>query len=211
MHVPITLAALACLTALLIVFRQLWPRLRPSVQRLLLALAIFFILVSALMYALGWNTVSPFVNAGLRWLAVAGYEFILILFTRLRPRWLTTLTATVLLLPILGASIFLPLTFLFDRDPVETTRIAPGLLFTKAPWDAAGMGNRGMDLTLSRIPSRLPLLRNQITTIRLYDTQCDTSATSASFEVATHIVHIHCPPSAAHAGDPPHNIAIRLR
>ena len=210
MHVPVTLLALACLTAALVIVREIWPRIGMGGRRVILALAILSILVSAQMFLLGWSTVSPLFNASIRWMAVAGYELILLLFTRLRPRWLTGLTAAVLLLPVLSTSALLPLTSLFERRPPETISLSPNLVLVKSQWDAAGMGNHGVDAAVVRIPSRLPFLRDQVAGVRLYDTQCDTALTSATLDTTAHIVVIHCPASPDHAGDPPHETVVHL-
>lgn len=210
MHVPITLVALALLTAAIFVFRNRWPYLPRAVRHLSVILAILFILNSVFMTARGWATVSPVCNALLRWLAVAGYVFLLLLFARLRPRWLTSLTAIILFIPVLGSSILLPLTPLFDADARQATLIAPNLLFAKVPWNAAGLGNKGMDLTLSRVPQNLPFLLNQINTQRIYDTQCDTAATTATLNPSTHTVLIHCPPFADQPSASPHDIKVRI-
>ena len=119
MYVPITFAALAILTVAMIVVRMLWRRFPTWIQRCLVMFAIAMILLRVLSAAtgvggyrrIGW---MPCIN----WAAVAGYELLILLFTLLPPRWLTTMCAAVLVIvPVFASSILMPLGNVFVRLP----------------------------------------------------------------------------------------------
>src|SRR3954468_14817806 len=114
MHVPITIGILGLLTAAVVALRFLWWRLPSWLRKLMLGCAAAMVLVRFFFLVSLWSTTSTRVNALLCWTAVIGYEVVLVRFSLMRPQWLTTISAVILLLPILGSSLLLPLTRVFD-------------------------------------------------------------------------------------------------
>src|SRR3982074_3271480 len=114
MNLPLTFAALVALTGALVLLRIFWPRFAQRTRSLLLACACIVPTLYVIAAATRWSTSSLRWNAAFYWGFIASYEFLLILFTRLRPRWLTSIIAIILILPILSASVFLPLVALVD-------------------------------------------------------------------------------------------------
>ena len=107
MHLPLTFAALATLTGALVLLRFFWPHLSQRLTNLFIASACIIPLLFGLAMATRWSTSSLRVNTACYWACIASYIFFLVLFTRLRPYWLTSIIAIILILPILSSS-FLP-------------------------------------------------------------------------------------------------------
>ena len=103
MHVPLTLVLLAALTAVAVLLRIRWPLLSRRWRAVLIALAFSALLADAFMHVSKWEPNSEHLYRLVNWIAVAGYLFLLILWTRMAPRWLTTLSAVVLVLPLLAS------------------------------------------------------------------------------------------------------------
>ena len=110
MHVLITTATLLLLTLAMLLLRIFWPRVPAGVRVYLIRVAVVLITIHIILTITKWETTSDHVNAVIKWLAVASYEMLLVLFTRLRPRWVTSLCSVILLVPVFASSILLPLT-----------------------------------------------------------------------------------------------------
>lgn len=179
MHVPLTFGALVALTMGLVVLRAFWPRLPKRLQSFLIACAFIVPAVFGVAYAARWGTSSTRLNAALYWGCIASYEFLLILFTRLRPRWLTSIIAVILILPILSASIFLPLTFLFGMPPTTSAIIGDQIITERTPWGSGSVQTSGTDLTIYYRPSWAPFLLRRIHGVRYFGGQCNAWAAYA--------------------------------
>src|ERR1700733_9039837 len=99
MEVMITAAYLGLLTAAILVLRIFWLRFPAGLRRFLLRAAVAAILLHVFFVVTKWGTTSTRMNAIVNWLAIAGYELLVLLFSRLSPKWLTSLSATILLIP----------------------------------------------------------------------------------------------------------------
>src|ERR1700722_8175947 len=100
MHIPITIAALVLLTVVMFFVRLFWMRIHPDLRFTLICASIAAVLIHGFFTATKWGTSSTYINVIINWLAVAGYELLVLLFTRLSPRWLTSLCAAILLAPL---------------------------------------------------------------------------------------------------------------
>src|SRR5271170_3507847 len=113
MHVPLTLAVFLLLTTAIVLLRIFWSRLSPRTRRALRLSAGTIFVLFFLSFVSRWGPSSDRLNSVFYWSALLSYEFFVLLFTHLRPRWLTATIAVVLILPLFSASVFLPLTGLF--------------------------------------------------------------------------------------------------
>lgn len=206
---PITFAVLAILTGALIVLRLRWPRLSHTAHSRLISGAGAALALYLLMVATGWSTSSNHLNAAIYWAAIASYEFFLLLFTLLRPRWLTTIIAVVLILPILSASSFLPLAELFSTAPHMTASIGPDLISDLAPW-GAGPVPSGFDFTVYSHPTWTRFLRRRRQACRYYSGQCDASKASATLRPDGKHILMSCPAAANQQPDTARNLVVKL-
>src|SRR6185437_852923 len=149
---PLTFAVLAALTGALIVLRLKWRHLSPKTHLTLIVCACAALVFFGIPYAADWSTASNHLNTAFYWFAVAAYEFFLLLFTLLRPRWLTTMIAIILLLPILSATTFLPLAELFNPAPHTVVSVGPKLISERTPWGRGSSASSGFDLALYSQP-----------------------------------------------------------
>jgi hypothetical protein len=126
-------------------------------------------------------------------LAVAAYEFLVLFFSRLSPKWLTTLSATILLVPVFASSIVLPLTELFDPSSYKTVPVGDNFFYEVKPWGNTGGGRTGADLIVSYRPPIAPFLRHKIRIIPFNDGECNSSAAFAVPFPSTKTVLGRCP------------------
>jgi len=200
MHVPLTFALLSALTGVLVLVRVFWRRIPHRVRLSLTVCAILTPIVSAIAFLTHWRTFSDRLDAGFYWASIASYEFFLILFTRLRPRWLTTAIAIVLILPVLSASVFLPLTDLFNQHPATITSIGDHLVSERVPWGSGAHEIGGTDLSIFSKPPWAPFLRRRRRSCRYYNSQCNAGAAFAVLQPDRDSVLMVCPASP---GQPP--------
>jgi hypothetical protein len=192
-HVPATILTLALFTALFILLRIRWPHLSHKFKRLTVLLAIASIALIAIASISRISTTSDHINVAACWCAVLSYIFFVILFTRLRPTWLTTLIAIVVILPLLSASAILPLAAIFSNRSHNIKLIGDNLVSDLVPIDAVTAGASGADLTIYRRASWAPFLRRKYQGIRYFNTQCDTSSAHAILQPdLTHLLMV-CP------------------
>jgi hypothetical protein len=206
---PLTFAALAILTGALILLRLKWLRLSHKAQSILIGFAGTALILYLLMFATGWSTSSNHLNALIYWAAIAGYEFFLLLFTLLRPRWLTAIIALVLMLPILSASPFLPLAELFNTAPHTTASIGPDLVSDLTPW-GTGTLPQGFDLAIYSHPSWTQFLRHRRQASRYFSGQCDASKASATLQPDGRHVLMSCPAAPDQQPDAARNLVVKL-
>ncbi len=195
MHVPITLAALALLTAVIVLLRICWSRLSFATHRFLIVLACTVLALYALGWVTHWSPTSPRLLAVVRWSAFAAYEFFLLLFTLFRPRLLTTIVATVLILPVLSASTLLPLSKLFQHFPETTVPLSGRLVSVRTIIDRSSYGTSAADLGVYYRTPWLPLLQHTLVETRFYETQCQAFASYAAIQSDPKAILFTCPPS----------------
>ncbi len=200
MHVPATILTLALFTALFVLLRIRWPHLSHRFKRLLVLFATASIALMAIAFVSRISTTSDHINTTVYWCAVLSYIFFVVLFTRLRPMWLTTLIAVVVILPLLSASAILPLAAIFANQPHNIKPIGDNLVSDLVPIDAITAGASGADLTIYRRASWAPFLQRKGMGVRYFNTQCDTSSAYAILQPDLIHVLMICP---AKPGRPP--------
>ena len=138
MYIPLTTAALALLTVAMILLRIFWDRVPPRLRFVLIRMSIALGLAPGFLcrHEMG-NHIGP-LNAVISWLAVASYELLILLFSRLSPRWLTSISAAILLIPLFAASILFPLTELFNPYPNKKVSINRHFFYEVKPWGNFG-------------------------------------------------------------------------
>ena len=192
-----TYLALLGLIAVAVAIRLLWPRLSPRRRRqLALFLAILFVPVM-LSTLSRWDTTSLRLNAFLFWIRLFAYELCIVLFSLVRPRLLTTLIALILTLPLFSASAVGPASGLFSTGHPVLHPIGDGYFLELLPWSSGPAGNSGRDFNLFYQPARLSFLRRPFMGSRLYNTQCRTAETTATVDLRTAHITVHCPPLTA--------------
>lgn len=193
MHIPLTIALLGLLTAATFLLRGWWWRIPIWLRRLVMGLASFMVLIRFFFLVSQWSTVSPRFNALLCWTGVAGYEILLARFSLMRPKWLTAPSAAILLLPLLGSTLLLPLTRIFDWSPADISPIGGHYICEKSPWDTASIGNSGVDLIVFYRPPYLPFLRHFVQRNSFSDGQCNSAASSAAADLTRRVIYFRCP------------------
>lgn len=193
MHVPLTLAALALLTVILVLLRIRWPHLSPHTRSTFIACACATLALFVARAVTHWSPVSIRLNALCNWSGFAGYEFLIILFTLLRPRLLTSLIAAILILPILSASTLLPLTELFDHLPQTTTSLSDNLVSARTLIHRSSIAPDAADLEIYYRTAWLPHLQRRVQGTRFFDTQCDASRSFAVLQPDHKNVLLTCP------------------
>ena len=207
---PLTFAALAILTGALILLRLRWRKVSQKTHLILIGFAGAALVLYLLMFATGWSTSSNHLNAVIYWAAIAGYEFFLLLFTLLRPHWLTTIIAAVLMLPILSASPFLRLAELFNPAPHTTVSIGPNFLSDLAPWGTGIAASSGFDLTIYSHPTWTQFLRRRRQASRYFSGQCDASKASATLQPDGKHVLMSCPAAPNQPPDAARSLVVKL-
>ncbi len=207
---PLTFAVLALLTGALIILRLRWRHLSLKTHRILIVCACAALLLFAIPHAADWSTASNRLNAAFYWFAVAAYEFFLLLFTLLRPKWLTTMIAIILLVPILSASAFLPLAELFNPAPHTVVSISPHLISERTPWGTGTGASSGFDLAIYSQPSWTHLLRLRRQGARYYNSQCDSAQAFATLQPDGKHVLMSCPAAPGQRPDAARNLVVKL-
>jgi len=193
MHVPLTFALLVLLTGIIVALRFVWWRMPPWLQSFLVAGAVAMFLIRFVFVVSHWSMTSTRLNALLCWTSAVGYEVLLVRFSLMRPRWLTSLSAVILLVPIFGSTLLLPLTRIFDWAPADISAIGGPYICEKSGWDTTVVGNSGMDLIVFYRPRFAPFLRHLVQRAAFADDQCESVASSAVADVTNKVVHFHCP------------------
>ena len=203
MRVLLTTAVLASLTLAIILLRVFWSRVPTRTRSFLVYASLTMILLHVSFALTKWSTTSDHLNSVINWGAVAGYLLIIVLLTLHRPRWLTTISAAILILPVFAANILLPLRDIFSPDSPSVIRIDSRYIYAKNLWHEPGENqNSGADLMVFYQPRFLPL-RRKVQRATFNNMQCDASASSASIDRARKIIHFHCPASSTQAGSDP--------
>jgi hypothetical protein len=193
MYIPITTAALALLTVATILLRIFWSRVPPRLRFFLIRASIAMIVLHGLFVVTKWNTTSDRLNVFVNWLAIAGYELLVLLFSTLPPRWLTLPSTIILLIPLFSSSILGPLTYIFDPGSHKKVNLENHLLYQIDPWSNAGNGNKGVDVIIYYYPSFAPFLRHRVRSIPFNDRECNSREASAIVSPARKTVIFRCP------------------
>lgn len=210
MHLLLTTLLFALLTAFLIALRLSWQRRPATFHPFILALVAVALIAWPLSTVTHWNFTSDRLDSLLYWAFLAGYEFLLLLFTLLRPRWLTSLIALTLVTPILTTSGFLPLSELFARSPQPSVPLGHNLYSQLVPFTYPTSGISGTDLEVYYRPSWLPFLQRRTQGARYHQTQCDAAHAFSTLLPDGHHLLMTCP---ALPGEPDtvRTLVVRLR
>ena len=173
---PLTLATLALFTGAIVILRLRWTRLSRKLKRRLIVLALVPVALLLFAFAADLSTTSEHLNAAVYWGFVLGYIFFIMLFTLLRPVWLTSLVAIILLLPLLSASAIFPMAAIFSRKAHHIQFIGNGLVSDLVTVNAITPGASGADLTIYHRLSWAPFLQRKVQGARYFNTQCDASS-----------------------------------
>lgn len=193
MYIPLTIAALALLTVAMFLLRIFWSRVPPRLKSILIRASIAMIVLHGLFVVTKWNTTSDRLNVLINWLAIAGYELLVLLFSRLSPRWLTLTSTIILLIPLFASSILIPLTHLFEPTSRKNLSLGDHLFYEISPWLNAGSGNEGVDVIIYYRPPFAPFIRHKIQSIPFNDQECNSRAASAIAFPAKKTVLGRCP------------------
>lgn len=207
---PLTFAVLLLMTGALVVLRLRWSRLTPKIHRVIIFCACAALLLHAISFATGWSTSSDHLNAAVYWIAMAAYEFFILLFTLLRPRWLTTTIAIILIVPVFSASPFLPLADLFYSAPHTVVRIGPNIISDRAPTGPEHTDSSGFDLAIYSHPSWTQFLRRRRQASHYFSAQCDASQASATLQPDGKHVLMSCPAAPNQPPDAARNLIVKL-
>lgn len=207
---PLTFAALAVLTGALVFLRLRWLHLSRKTQTAFIGCAGAILLVDALLFATNWSTSSDHLNAALYWCAIASYEFFILLFTLLRPRWLTTITSAVLILPILSASPFLPLAELFNSAPHTIVSLGHNFTSDRFPWGTGTAPTSGFDMVIYSHPGWTHFFRHRRQGCRYYSGQCDAAQSYATLQPDHKHILMSCPAAPGQPLDTAQSLVVRL-
>src|ERR1700679_2183166 len=193
MFIPVTAPARVILMVAMLLLRIFWFRIPSWLRFLLIRVSIAVILIQGLFVLTKWNTTSDRFNYVLNWLAIAGYALLVLLFSRLSPRWLTLPSTIILLVPLFTASVIMPLTLTFQPEPNAKAYLSDHLLYEVQPWPNTGGGNGGVDINIYHRFPLAPFLRHKLRTIPFNNQECNSLKATAVAFPDTKIVLGHCP------------------
>jgi hypothetical protein len=179
MYIPITIATLITLTVAMVLLRMFWTRIPQRLGYILIRASIVVVVIHAIFVVTKWDTASERLNVIINWLALAGFELLVLLFTRLSPRWLTVPSAIILIVPLFASSIVIPLTHLFIPGSRKEAPIGNNFFYDVRPWSNSGGGNAGVDVLIYYHPRLVPFLRHKMQTIPFNNQECNSSAAFA--------------------------------
>jgi hypothetical protein len=190
MYIPITVATLALLTVAMILVRIFWLRIPTRIRPFLISTSVVLIVIHVLFEATKWSTTSDRLNVVINWLAIAGYELLVLRFSRVSPKWLVLPCATILLVPLFSSSIVLPLRELFEPGSRSIVPMGDHLFYEVSTWENTG-GNAGVDIIIYR-SSLIPFLRRKLQVIPFNNQECNAYAAFAISLPAKHYLG-RCP------------------
>lgn len=193
MHLPLTFGLLGLLTGAVLLLRMFWWRLPPSARSGILALACAMVLLRMGFIATQWSMTSARMNAVICWLAVAGYEILLARFSLMRPQWLTAISTLVLLVPLIGSTLLLPLTRIFDWTIDDLSQLSGPYILERNVWDTEGTGRSGMDLLVFYQPRFVPFIHHLSQRASFSEDECSAATAAAQVDLQRRTVHFHCP------------------
>jgi hypothetical protein len=211
-YVLLTLVTLAIFTALFVFVRLRWRRLSLSTRKICIAVPVAILLLSGLRPIAHWEPASDTLTTLLEWCRDLSYIFLVLLFTLLRPRWLSMLIAFILIVPILSASILLPLGDIFNTAPAVTSNLGHNLQSVKIPFYRSQYSS-GVDITVYYRPAWLPIIRHKVVSNRFFNTQCNTADTFAVLETTPQPTHIlvRCPALTSYPSGDNQDLTVPLR
>jgi hypothetical protein len=192
-HVPLILATLIVCIAAIALLRLRWPRLSLTRKRRLVSFAVAYLFLFPVALFSGIVTTFEHFNTLVYWGFICSYIFLVILLTLLRPLWLTSLVAVILILPLLSASVFLPLGGIFSTKPHIIRSIGRGFYTDLDPIDAVTAGASGADLSVYQRRSWAPFLQHKFIGVRYFNTQCNAAAAYAEIKPESHGMLLICP------------------
>lgn len=193
MHFGEAIGLLVLLTVAAVVLRSYWFRIPARIERTLLRTAAAAVAIRFIFLITLWSTASFFFNGLLCWIAVAGYELLLIRFSLMRPRWLTSVSALILLLPMFGSTLLFPLTEIFNTEPTDIRPVAKDYLIQREPWNIQLSGKEGYDFAVLYQPSFAPFLRHVAQRSSFSQEQCNSKAVEVKVDPTAKLVHFRCP------------------
>ncbi len=193
MFIPSTVAALAILTIFIIAVRSFWPSFPRRVQRLLVQIAVVVILVQGFFYLTKWGTTSAYLNVVIYWLAIASYELLLLLFSRLSPQWLTSISAAILMLPLFASSFLMPLTGIFKPGSLPKRPIGEHLYYKVFPSTVSGPGVQVFDVEFFYQPTVAPFLSRRVGKQSFNTAECNAAAVFVVNSGARNTLIARCP------------------
>ena len=176
MYIPMTTAALVALTALLIVVRALWLRVPSRTRWLLIRLSAGIIILQSVFYTSKWATTSAYVNVIIYWLAIASYLLLVLLFSRFSPRWLTSISAAILILPLFASSFLIPLTGIFRPGSLPKWPIGDHLYYKVFPSTVSSPGVQVFDVEIYYRPVLLPFFSRMVGKQSFNTAECNAAA-----------------------------------
>jgi len=197
MDIPITAAILVVLTVAMLFLRIFWLKVPLRLRAFLVGGAIAMGLLHLIFVTTKWGTTSTHVNAAINWLAIAGYELLILLFSRLSPRWLTSLSALILLIPLFASSILFPLAIVLQPDSVPFVPLGNHLFYKTLPWGNNGAGNPGVDVNIYYIPPFATFLSRRLASQAFSVQYCNAPAAFALPGPEPKTVIARCPFSPA--------------
>jgi len=204
MNVLLSLAVFLIFTVALILLRSRWPMFPAQARYRMIAIACAVSLVVGICAAMKWGTVYPWLNASFYVAAMTSYEFfIIVLFTRLDPRWLTSIVGVVVIVPLLSASVFLPISGLL-RKPTVTVDLGSRFFSEVLPWGTGGAQTSGTDLTIYYRPKGLLLMQREVLSSRYYGGQCNAWAAYAALQPDHRSAMMVCPSWPGQTAGPVH-------
>jgi hypothetical protein len=180
MYVQLTLVTLALLTCAMVVLRFYWRRLPDRLQTILLTLACISAVMPMLFMVSRWSINSPKGNTLLHWIAVAGYELVLVRFSLIRPRWLTSFCSLILLLPMFGSSFIFPLTDIFHPADIQSVPIDVRHHYERMAWETTADEVPGFEIVVYSTPGFAPFLKHKLQRSAFNSDECQASRASAS-------------------------------
>jgi len=193
MYVQMTFAGLGLLTGLTLILRFFWWRLPPPVRAAALAVSAVTASLPAISLLTTWSITSNEANTLMNWIAIAGYQVLLLRFSLIRPQWLTSFCAVVLLLPIFAASMVFPLTDIFHPKDTDLLAIERPYLCERSPWAAIDGKVPGFDIRVYYQPPFAPFLKHRVQRSAFNTSECDAARATASILKDTNEVLFHCP------------------
>jgi hypothetical protein len=151
------------------------------------------IILHGLFVVTKWNTTSDRLNVLINWLAIAGYELLILLFSSLPPRWLTLPSTIILLIPLFASSIMGPLTNIFNPASHRNVALGDHLFYEVDPWMNAGGGTKGVDVNIYYRPPFAPFLRRKIQSTPFNDRECNSRSAFAIAFPTRRTVLFRCP------------------
>ncbi len=192
-HIPLIATALAGICIGLLILRSRWTRLHRSTHVAIVTGALIAIALFIASYATHWTTASDRLNSAIYWAAITAYLLLLTIHSLTRPRWLTSITAVILALPILASSLFLPLGNIFSPAPRRTIPLGDNLYASWQPFTELGPSSSGVDVEVSYRPRLLPFLQHARLGGRFYNQRCHAAATELLLQPDRRTVFVHCP------------------